>query len=190
MSSVPARTWTALRLGAAVAAPVFLLAACGSNSSSTSTGSSGSGSSPAGQMATVETHSGHLGTYLTDGSGKTLYLFASDHGGTSTCSGACLSALPTLVAKGTPSASGAAKTSMIGTITRSDGSKQVTYGGHPLYYFSGDSASGDTHGEGVDGFGAKWWGVAPSGGAITQGSGGGSSSSSSGSSGSAGGGWS
>lgn len=190
MTSAPTRTCTALRVGAAVAAPVFLLAACGTNSSSTSTGSSGGGSSAAGPSATVETHSGGLGTYLTDGSGKTLYLFASDHGGKSTCSGSCVSVWPPLVAKGTPSATGAAKTSMVATITRSDGSKQVTYGGHPLYYFSGDSASGDTNGQGVNGFGAKWWVVAPSGAAITQSSGGGSSPSSSGSSGGAGGGWS
>lgn len=190
MTSVPARTWTAMRLGAALAAPVFLLAACGSNPSSTSTGgSSGGGSSAAGQSATVETHSGALGTYLTDGSGKTLYLFASDHGGQSTCSGACVSVWPPLVAKGSAGASGSAKAAMVGTITRSDGSKQVTYGGHPLYYFSGDTASGDTNGQGVNGFGAKWWVVAPSGAAITQSSGGGSPSSS-GSSGGAGGGWS
>lgn len=168
MTSAPTRTWTALRVGAAVAAPVFLLAACGTNSSSTSTGSSGGGSSAAGPSATVETHSGGLGTYLTDGSGKTLYLFASDHGGKSSCSGACVSAWPPLTSKGIPEASGGAKTSMLATISRSDGSKQVTYGGHPLYYFSGDSAAGQTNGEGVDGFGAKWWLVSPSGASITK----------------------
>ena len=60
---------------------------------------------------------------------------------------------------------------MLATITRSDGSKQVAYGGHPLYYFAGDSATGDTNGEGVDGFGAKWWVVSPSGASITKASG-------------------
>ena len=190
MTAFPTRTSTAVRLGVVVAAPVLLLAACGSNPSSTSGGGSSGGSSAAAHAATVETHSGALGTYLTDGSGKTLYLFASDHGGKSTCSGACVSAWPPLAATGMPSAAGAAKSSMVGTITRSDGSKQVTYGGHPLYYFAGDSSAGDTRGQGINGFGAKWWVVAPSGAAITQSSGGASSSSSSSSGSSGGGGWS
>jgi len=64
-------------------------------------------------------------------------------------------------------ASGGAKASDLGTITRSDGSKQVTYDGHPLYYFSGDSGPGTAAGQGSDGFGAKWWLVSPSGSDIT-----------------------
>jgi hypothetical protein len=55
----------------------------------------------------------------------------------------------------------------IGTITRSDGTKQVTYDGHPLYYFSGDSGPGTASGQGSDGFGAKWWLVAPTGSDVT-----------------------
>jgi predicted lipoprotein with Yx(FWY)xxD motif len=161
-------TPTALKLGVALAAPVMLLAACGS-SSSTYGGSGNASTAPvAGKSVTVKTDSGSLGTYLTDGSGRSLYLFASDHGGTSSCSGACVSAWPPLTSKGVPDASGGAKTSMLATISRSDGSKQVTYGGHPLYYFSGDSAAGQTNGQGVDGFGAKWWLVSPSGASITK----------------------
>jgi Secreted repeat of unknown function len=64
-------------------------------------------------------------------------------------------------------ASGSAVASDLGTITRSDGSKQVTYDGHPLYYFSGDSGAGTASGQGSDGFGAKWWLVSPSGSDVT-----------------------
>jgi hypothetical protein len=70
-------------------------------------------------------------------------------------------------AKGKVTVSGSAKASDLGTITRSDGTKQVTYDGHPLYYFAGDSGPGQTSGQGSDGFGAKWWLVAPSGTQIT-----------------------
>src|SRR5207253_10800819 len=64
-------------------------------------------------------------------------------------------------------AAGGAKASDLGTITRSDGTKQVTYDGHPLYYFVGDSAAGQANGQGSDNFGAKWWLVASSGAKIT-----------------------
>jgi len=202
MFAFPTPTWPGVRLGAAVAAPVFLLAACGSGGSSGygssgSSGASGASASPgsSGSATKVETHSGSMGTYLTDGSGRTLYLFAADKGGKSACSGACVSAWPPLTTKGTPTSSGAAKMSLLKTISRSDGSKQVTYGGHPLYYFSGDSAAGDTKGEGINGFGAKWWLVSPAGSPVTRtsgssGSGSSPSGGSSGSSGGAGGGWS
>ena len=64
-------------------------------------------------------------------------------------------------------ASGSAKASDLGTITRSDGTKQVTYNGHPLYYYAGDSGSGTASGQGSDSFGAKWWLVSPSGSDVT-----------------------
>jgi hypothetical protein len=64
-------------------------------------------------------------------------------------------------------AAGSAKPSDLSTITRSDGTKQVTYDGHPLYYFSGDSGPGTATGQGSDGFGAKWWLVAPTGSDVT-----------------------
>ena len=85
----------------------------------------------------------------------------------SACSGACAAAWPAVPAKGKVTVSGSAKASDLGTITRSDGTKQVTYDGHPLYYFAGDSGPGQTSGQGSDGFGAKWWLVAPSGTQIT-----------------------
>jgi hypothetical protein len=64
-------------------------------------------------------------------------------------------------------ATGSASASDLGTITRSDGTKQVTYDGHPLYYYAGDSGSGMASGQGSDSFGAKWWLVSPSGSDVT-----------------------
>jgi predicted lipoprotein with Yx(FWY)xxD motif len=134
-----------------------------------------------------------VGTYLTGASGRSLYIWVADSGGKSSCSGACASAWPPLITKGAPTATSGAVASDLGVITRSDGTKQVTYKGRPLYYFAGDTAAGMTNGQGSNQFGAKWWLLSPSGGTV----GGGSSSkpaSTSGSSGSStssssGGGW-
>jgi predicted lipoprotein with Yx(FWY)xxD motif len=127
-----------------------------------------------------------MGTYLTDGTGRTLYLFAADTAGKSNCSGACASFWPPL--KGSATAMSGAQASMLGTITRSDGSKQVSYDGHPLYYFKEDTKAGQTTGQGFDNFGGKWWLVAPSGQPITGSHGASSSAPSSRSSSSGGGG--
>jgi predicted lipoprotein with Yx(FWY)xxD motif len=105
--------------------------------------------------------------FLTNGSGRAVYLWVKDTGDASTCTGACAGAWPPVTATGTVTAAGSAKASDLGTITRSDGTKQVTYDGHPLYYFAGDSGPGTASGQGSDGFGAKWWLVAPSGSDVT-----------------------
>jgi hypothetical protein len=96
-----------------------------------------------------------------------VYLWVKDASGMSACTGACAGAWPPVTTTGTATASGSAKASDLGTITRSDGTKQVTYDGHALYYFSGDSGAGTATGQGSDGFGAKWWLVAPSGSDVT-----------------------
>jgi hypothetical protein len=93
-----------------------------------------------------------------------------------------------LTVKGAPTAGVGATASDLGTISRSDGTKQVTYAGHPLYYFVGDKAAGQTSGEGSNGFGAPWYLVAPTGKQITSLTAASAPSSSSGSN--AGGGWS
>ncbi len=80
------------------------------------------------------------------------------------CTGGCLSAWPPLKASGTPKASGSAKASLLGTAKIAGGAKQVTYKGHPLYYFASDSAAGQTTGEGSNGF----YVVSPSGKSITK----------------------
>jgi predicted lipoprotein with Yx(FWY)xxD motif len=151
-------------------ASALLVAACGSAAASTSTpaGSAAGSSASASTTGTViTTQAGSAGAFLTTASGRTVYLWAKDGMNMSDCSGACASAWPPVPATGTLTAAGSAKASDLGTITRSDGTKQVTYDGHPLYYFVGDSAAGQTNGQGSDNFGAKWWLVAPSGAQIT-----------------------
>ena len=114
-------------------------------------------SSPSGP-ATVKTRSTSLGTILVDAKGRTLYLFEKDRGGKSSCSGACAKNWPPLLTKGKPKAAGSARKAKLGTTRRSDGTTQVTYGGHPLYTFVLDAGKpGSTKGEGVDAFGAKWF---------------------------------
>jgi predicted lipoprotein with Yx(FWY)xxD motif len=126
-----------------------------------------------------------MGTYLTDGQGRSLYMFASDTSAKSSCTGQCLTYWPRVT--GAATASGGANASLLGTIS---GTGQVTYSGHPLYTYAGDKSAGETNGQGSDNFGAKWWLLAPSGQQITTMSeGSSSSSSSSSSSGSGGGGY-
>ena len=172
--SLVTRLPATVKLGVPLAAALLAAAACGSSSSSSSSGSAANSApasaSPAGASASaavIETHTGSSGTFLVNGSGRTVYMFAKDPANQSACSGACASAWPPVTTTGAATASGDAKASELGTITRSDGTKQVTYDGHALYYFAGDSSAGQTNGQGVDGFGAKWWLVAPSGSVIT-----------------------
>ena len=165
-------TWPRLRTGLLLAAPALLVTACGGSSSANGgaygSGQTGTASTSSSSTTTVETHSGDLGTFLTDGSGRTLYLFAADNNGMSACSGACAAGWPPVTTDGSPAATGQARSALLGTVVRSDGSTQVTYGGHPLYYYAGDQSAGDTNGEGSDGFGARWWVVSPAGRAVTQ----------------------
>jgi predicted lipoprotein with Yx(FWY)xxD motif len=148
------------RIAAIAAAAAVLLAACGASNGGGGYGAgSGGSSAPAGTSAvvTIETHSGPLGTYLTDRNGMTLYLFGSDTSSKSTCSGTCAMYWPPVLSSGTPQVSGDASTGKLATITRADGTQQVTYGGHPLYHFKLDTAAGDTKGEGLNDFGAHWY---------------------------------
>ena len=140
------------RLAALALASALLLAACGSSGSSSTTSATTAKttatSSPR-PVSVVGTTKSSLGTFLVGANGRALYLWDADHGSMSTCSGACAQAWPPLTTTGTPKASGAAKASLLGTTTRADGSHEVTYAGHPLYYYAGDSGSGQTthHGE-------------------------------------------
>lgn len=113
--------------------------------------------------ATVTTAHTTLGQILVDGRGRSLYLFEKDTHGRSACSGACAAYWPPLLAKGKTAAIKGAKASLLGSIHRADGSRQVTYAGHPLYFFAGDTGRGQTNGEGLDDFGAGWYVLAPTG---------------------------
>lgn len=152
-------------------------AGCSSSKSSTSSTSSPSASAPAsasasasaspsasgsasatGAGATVAVASvGTLGPILVDAKGRTLYLFEADTSTQSTCTDACAAAWPPLTTSGAPVAGSGADTGLLGTTARSDGTTQVIYKGHPLYYYAGDSKAGDTNGQDVNQFGAHWY---------------------------------
>ncbi|HTA15379.1 MAG TPA: hypothetical protein VK781_11040 [Solirubrobacteraceae bacterium] len=164
---------------AVLGASALLAAGCGSSSKSSSattaaattpttseTGSTAAATTPAATPGTtvVVKHSGKLGTILAAGSKKlTVYMFEADKGASSKCTGECAAVWPPVTTSGAPTASGSAKSADLGTITRSDGTTQVTYKGHPLYFFAKDKDSGDTYGEGVNGFGDDWYVLKPSG---------------------------
>jgi predicted lipoprotein with Yx(FWY)xxD motif len=164
LSRMPLPVKLGIPLGSAL-----LAAACSSAAAAPASSAPAAGS-PASASATgtvITTEAGSAGAFLTSGSGRTVYLWAKDGTNMSACSGACAAAWPPVTATGKLTATGGAKASDLGTITRSDGTKQVTYDGHPLYYFVGDSSPDQTAGQGSDAFGAKWWLVAPSGAQIT-----------------------
>lgn len=169
----------------AVAALAFgvAVAACGGSSSSNSSsppasgtnasagggaggygyGGGGGGGSSSASAVTLKAVSSPLGTILVDQDGKTLYLFEADSNDKSNCSGGCLSLWPPIMANGKATAGNGVTAGMIGTAT---GSSQVTYAGHPLYWFSGDTKAGDTNGEGLNDFGGEWYAISPAGKAV------------------------
>jgi predicted lipoprotein with Yx(FWY)xxD motif len=157
--------------GAAVLPLVALaVAGCGGSSNSNASAATTHGS------ATVDVANSGLGKVLVDSKGRTLYLFKKDKGTKSACFGACATSWPPLRAT-KPTVSGGLTASKAATTKRSDGKSQVTYNGHPLYLFAGDQKAGDTSGQGVNAFGARWFAVSPAG---TAASGSGSSSNSGG----------
>lgn len=107
--------------------------------------------------ATVSLRSSGLGRILVDDKGRTLYLFEADTSSESTCNDACARAWPPLATSGEPKAGEGVKGDLLGTTTRDDGNTQVTYNDHPLYYYQDDDKPGDTTGQGLDDFGAKWY---------------------------------
>jgi predicted lipoprotein with Yx(FWY)xxD motif len=168
-------------LASTAAIPVIALAAaaCGS-------GGGGASASPAppkttsGAPATVGVANSSLGQILVDSQGRTLYLFQKDSGTTSSCTGACATAWPPVMATGQPTAGSGTNAALLGTTARSDGGTQVTYNGHPAYLFSGDHKAGDTNGQGVNAFGASWFALSSAGNQVTGQASGGSTSSSGG----------
>ena len=160
------RNWIARAAGAAGIG--LVAAACSSGSSTTPTTHAGSPAATglansAAATVSLRAISGIPGTALVGSNGRTLYLFQADKNGTSACSGACATAWPPDAVTGTPKAGSGVNQALLGTITRPDGTMQVTYNGHPLYYFTADTASGAAHGQGVKAFGAEWYVVSASG---------------------------
>jgi predicted lipoprotein with Yx(FWY)xxD motif len=150
------------------------LAGCGSSSTSGSSGTAASGgaygggaasggmtakpvSAPASSSAVAAARIGVAHGHLVDGQGRTLYLFEADKTSKSTCNGACAKNWPPVTTSGKPKAGHGAKASLLGTTKRSDRTTQVTYRGHPVYRFIGDGKPGQTNGQGINAFGAKWY---------------------------------
>ena len=151
----------------AIVATALLVGACGGSSGSSSTSSASPSPSPAatGEKIAVATNA-KLGSILVDEKGLTVYLFVADTGKESTCYTSCAAIWPPVLTDGAPQAGTGADASLLGTTTRTDGKVEVTYAGHPLYYFVKDKVAGDVTGQGINGFGALWWVMSPAGAAI------------------------
>jgi predicted lipoprotein with Yx(FWY)xxD motif len=164
------RTSRTSGLLAALALGTLGLAACGPGGSygaSGTTGAKAAGSSASSGTvapAALKTATTSLGAVVVDGAGRTLYEFDKDSKGSgkSACNAGCIGLWPAVTASGTPTLTGV--TGTVGTITRDDGTKQVTLNGRPLYTYSGDSKPGDTTGQGYKGI---WWVVGPDGSEMT-----------------------
>ena len=171
-----------LVLTGSLVAAAFIAAAC--STTSTSTGPYGATSPapsaaptaapvaapsaaparPAASGTAINVGNTRLGQVLVESNGLTVYLFLADSGAMSACNSAsCVQYWPPVLTNGTPQAGAGVNASLLGTITRADGTAQVTYAGHPLYRFVSDKAAGDETGQGVNAFGAPWYVVSPSG---------------------------
>ena len=120
-------------------------------------------SARAGSKRTVNSTSSSFGRILIDRRGRTLYLFEKDKGARSACSGVCATFWPPLLAPQATTLGSGLERSLLGTVKRPGGSRQVTYGGHPLYRFSGDKAPGQATGQDMQAFGGGWYVVSPAG---------------------------
>jgi predicted lipoprotein with Yx(FWY)xxD motif len=176
------RPITFLASAAVIPLAALGIAACGGGAAATASpppAASKTTTTPT-QTAAVRVANSSLGRILVDSTGRTLYLFKADSRTKSVCSGACATAWPPLGTGATPAVAGGANAALVGTIPRSDGTRQVTYNGHPLYTFVKDQKAGDVNGQGVTAFGAAWFAVSPAGNQISSqpaGHGSGSSSS-------------
>ncbi len=122
-------------------------------------GGAASQAASTGDLALAKTS---LGNVLVGPTGRTLYMFTPDTATSSACTGSCAAAWPPLT--GTlPSLAAGLDASHFASITRADGTKQVTFNGHPLYYYGGDKAAGETNGQGLNG---KWYALGADGNAV------------------------
>jgi predicted lipoprotein with Yx(FWY)xxD motif len=165
------RNLTALALAAAALA--LLAAGCGSDSSSGGGAYGGGGSAATTTSAETSPSEGaatvtvamvpKLGKVIVDSDGFTLYDFHKDKGTTSSCYGGCAGVWPPLTTGSAPKAAGGVSASKLGTTKRKDGTTQVTFAGHPLYTYTGDSKPGEANGNDFDSYGGEWYALTPSG---------------------------
>lgn len=162
---------------AGLAAAATVVTGCGGSGGSTGQSASPKSSPPTGAATTGQTIKtasvGTLGQILVDGQGRTVYLFQKDTGGKSSCYGACAGVWPPVTSSTKPQVGSGAMASLLGTAGRTDGTTQVTYAGHPLYYYAPDgTTSGSAKGQGLNQFGAVWYVMSPSGSAVSKSGGG------------------
>jgi len=138
------------------------LAGCGSSGSATAAGAPPTAAA-ASKGKALKVRSTGLGRILVDSKGRTLYAFGHDLKNKSRCSGACATNWPPALAPKKPQVGAGVSKAKLRVIKRSGGARQLSYAGHPLYRFSGDSAAGDTNGQGINAFGGTWHVVAPGG---------------------------
>lgn len=161
----PSRRMALTVLGLALTA-----CACSSTKQSSAASSTAPTSTAPASVATkgtVTTHSSRYGTILTNAAGRTLYMLTADTSTASSCTGACAGVWPPLVVTGSPTAASGVTAGLLSTITRADGSHQVTYDGHPLYTYAPDTAAGQVTGEGIKSFGGTWYVMSPAGQPVT-----------------------
>jgi predicted lipoprotein with Yx(FWY)xxD motif len=149
---------------AAAAIVIVVLAVTVGGGRNNGTATAGPPKTASGGTATigVESNSG-LGRIVVDSQGRTVYLFERDTGPKSTCFGDCAVDWPPVTTSGKPTIGEGLNQLMVGTTSRSDGTTQVTYNGHPLYLFEGDHNPGATNGQGLSAFGARWFVLSPAG---------------------------
>jgi predicted lipoprotein with Yx(FWY)xxD motif len=137
-------------------AAAVVIAGCGGSGGSASQ-SKTAATTAGGTTPAVELASSKFGKILVDSHGRTLYDFVADKTAMSTCYGACASLWPPLTLAGAPKAGAGVRAPLLGTTKRTDGTTEVTYNGHPLYYFAGDTKPGETNGQAINQFGAPWY---------------------------------
>jgi predicted lipoprotein with Yx(FWY)xxD motif len=140
-------------------AVVVIIATSGGSKASTQTAINGS--------SAISIRHTPAGPTLVDANGRTLYLFAGDTRNLSRLSAAGRAIWPPFTAASTPAATGGALAAQVGSIPAGAGTRQITYNGHPLYYYVGDHAPGQVAGQGLNEFGARWYVVSAAGRAIT-----------------------
>jgi predicted lipoprotein with Yx(FWY)xxD motif len=150
----------------AAAIPVstaLIVAGCGSSSKSSPTTAAATPATTAATPpgVTIAVKKASFGKILAGANGRTLYLFLADKGGRSACNGACAAAWPPLT--GSVTAGTGVNAALLGTTARSDGTKQVTYGGNPLYYYVTDKDASDSYGQALKQFGAEWYAIGANG---------------------------
>jgi predicted lipoprotein with Yx(FWY)xxD motif len=140
----------------------------GANGTASSGGNPYGAAPPPAGAASIKVARSGLGSILSDGQGRTLYLFARDSSNAPSCSGACASVWPPLTSATAIRGGTGVVASLLGTAMDAAGQQQVTYNGHPLYYYVGDVNPGATNGEQLDQFGGLWFAVSPTGTQVSQ----------------------